>query len=144
MGVGSEVPELQKLVNSLQLTKYVTFHGKRTGSELDLLFDNADIAVSVLGVHRNNMKYYDSLKSREYAARAIPFITEKAEQMYDGLPFVLSVPNNEETINIRKVIGFLDSIYLQNDIQKVMIDFAKEKCDWEVTFSPVLNYLDSI
>ena len=142
VGPGQEIENLQLLVEELSLKEHVKFLGFKTGDELSSLIDIADIGVSVLGVHRNNMNVCDSLKSREYSARCIPFITEASERAYIGVPFVLFCPSDETNIDMLKVIDFHHQ--LKNlQIGPMMREFAFEHCDWRVAFMPVCNYINS-
>jgi glycosyltransferase involved in cell wall biosynthesis len=140
IGPGSEVLELKKLVKELGLEERVFFRGLVLGEELNYYFDHADVAVSVLGCHRDGMNYYDSLKSREYSARCIPFITTCAERDYVDLDFVYSVPNDESLIDMNNVIDFYDKICEGNTTER-MRQFALEKCDWSKAFKPVCDYI---
>lgn len=142
VGPGSEIENLKILVNNLCLSNYVTFLGYKSGKELSDIINNADIAVSVLGAHRNNMLMYDSLKSREYSARCIPFITETTEYAYINKPFVLTCPSDESVVDMHKVIAFYQGVNLL-ETQSIMRDFAHSNCDWKVAFMPVCEFIDT-
>lgn len=142
VGPGSEIENLKHMANNLSLSKHVTFWGYRTGEELSNIINNADIAVSVLGAHRNNMSIYDSLKSREYSARCIPFITETTEYTYINKPFVLTCPSDESVVDMHKVVSFYQGVN-RMEIQSIMRDFAYSNCDWKVAFRPVCEFIDT-
>ncbi|MDO5332139.1 MAG: hypothetical protein Q4E99_05610, partial [Bacillota bacterium] len=75
VGLGDGLAKLKSIVESSGLENYVSFAGFKTGNELTQLFDKSNVGVSILGIHRAGMKYIDTLKGREYCARALPFIT---------------------------------------------------------------------
>lgn len=141
VGPGTEIELLRSLAKKLNVKKYVVFHGTVVGKELDEIFERADIGVAILGVHRNNMKVYDCLKSREFCARKLPFITQDAEVHFQGKRFVLSVPNDESPIDIKNIISFYEKMISDPSILDEMYEFANEKCDWSFTFMNVRNYL---
>lgn len=141
VGPGEEIQHLKKMSAKLGVEEYVEFLGTKIGSELDSVFNTADIGVSVLGVHRNNMVKCDSLKSREYCARCLPFITESIESQYNGLPFVLCLPCDESPIDINRIVAFYHNLLSISDLRSEMNRFAYKYCDWSVAFLPVVHYL---
>ena len=142
IGPGTEIIELKELVKDCGLEKHVFFRGLVLGAELDSYFEKADVAVSVLGCHRDGMDYYDSLKSREYSARCIPFITTCAEHDYEEQDFVYSVPNDESLIDMKKVVEFYERLCDVKTTER-MRQFALEKCDWTIAFKPVCDYINN-
>lgn len=140
IGPGDEIIELKELVSTYGLEDKVKFLGPKMGEELDDLFDNSDIAISVLGVHRDGMTKCDSLKSREYSARCIPFVTAQAEQMYSGLPFVFMVPNDDSPIDIDLLIDFAKECCTE-ETSSQMREYAIKECDWSRVFMPICDYI---
>ena len=143
VGPGEEIVHLKELTNRLKLQNYVSFKGVLTGQDLDNAFNAADIGISVLGAHRNKMKRYDSLKSREYCARCLPFVTEDLEYQYSDCPFVLCVHSDESSIDIMSILSFYSNVSSMQDLRSIMRNYAINKCDWRVAFIPVVDYLRS-
>lgn len=141
VGEGLELIRLKKMAQEPRINGKVIFHGLVTGENLDKLFDMADIGVSVLGGHRSHMKTCDSLKSKEYCARNIPFITGKIEKFYTDMDFVLSIPDDDTPLNINEVIRFAEKIKNDPNIKQNMEKFANEHCGWEQAFKAVLEFL---
>jgi hypothetical protein len=52
VGEGAILEDLKLLVDKLNLNSFVIFHGKKTGLELDTLYDTCDIGVGSLGMYR--------------------------------------------------------------------------------------------
>lgn len=144
VGQGIEAELLKKQVEKLKLEEYVKFWGTVIGQELNTLYENADIGVSVLGVHRNHFETYDALKSREFCARRLPFITEVSERHFNKKSFVLCVPSDDSPIKIDEIIGFYNRIVAEPTILEDMYEFAQNECDWSVAFQNVINYINSI
>jgi len=143
VGPGLEVKNLIFMAERGNIKEYVRFLGTVVGKELDDLFDKADIGVSVLGVHRNRLTYCDSLKSREYCARCLPFVTEKTEQMYTGQPFVMHVEADESSLDINQVIDFWKSCNNDEKMVERMREYAQEICDWSVAFQEVVKFVEN-
>jgi hypothetical protein len=142
VGGGLELENLKALSSDPLIRDYIVFHGTVVGKDLDDLFDQADIGVSVLATYRSNMKNNcDSLKSKEYCARGIPFITGELEHFYDEKDFVLTVADNGTPINMTDVCAFADRVLSDvNEAEKIR-DFAKAYCGWDYAFRSVINFL---
>lgn len=145
VGGGMELGNLKEIAKSPMINKYILFHGTVVGEDLDRLFDAADIGVSVLATYRSKMKNtYDSLKSKEYCARGIPFITGGLEHFYDGKDFVLTIPDNETPLDVDEVCMFADKIAEEDNLTERIRSFAKEFCGWDYAFRPVIEFLKDI
>jgi glycosyltransferase involved in cell wall biosynthesis len=104
-GHGPAATELERLCRSLELDEHVSFHGMTTGEALDELFDQSDIAIASLGTHRIGLQSASSLKTREYCARGIPFISAGRDDSFDDdFPFALRVPVSDDPIDLGQVL----------------------------------------
>lgn len=145
IGPGLEVDILKKMAHDLNISEYIKFPGAISGEKLNEYFNNADLGISVLGVHRNKMTTYDSLKAREFCARTLPFITEEAESHYLNKRFVLYVPSDDTPIDINKVVEFAQNISKNySSIAEEMLCFSNQFCDWNFAFNNVVKYIESI
>ncbi len=132
VGDGGKKAELEDKVKEYELQDSVFFVGKKYGKELDYYFDVCDIAVGSLGLHRLKMRP-SSLKSREYAARGIPFMitnTETFECDTSIQSFVYYVPDTDEAIDIPQLINWyskLDVMLASERLRK----YAEDKCSWD-------------
>ncbi|WP_283701244.1 glycosyltransferase [Clostridium perfringens] len=128
VGEGEDLENLKGLVESLNLNSHVKFLGVKTGKELDEEFDNSDIAVGSLGIHRLNLKEVSTLKLREYIARGIPFLyAYKDSGIKESLYFAIKFPADESYIDINKVISFIK----KNNFKSEEIRTYSEKFSWE-------------
>ncbi len=141
VGPGQEIEILTKLTKKYNIEEFVKFRGVLVGKELDAVFDEADLGVAILGIHRNNMKEIDCLKSREFCARKLPFITQSAEKHFRNKSFVYCAPSDETPLNIEEVVDFYYKIIQNPSIFDEMYDFALKYCDWSYTFKSVCDYL---
>ncbi|MEA5129456.1 MAG: glycosyltransferase family 1 protein [Proteiniphilum sp.] len=101
-----EKNEILPLVKDNQLENYVFLHGQLFGTDLDELFDRADMGIGSLARHRSNITYIKTLKNREYAARGIPFIYSEIDEDFEEMLYVMKFPADESPINIESLIEF--------------------------------------
>lgn len=142
VGLGDGLAKLQTLVKSLKLQNYVSFAGFKTGDSLTQLFNQANIGISILGVHRAGMCYIDTLKSREYCARALPFITQNAEATYRGRHFVFIAPDNDTPLDISTIINWYQDIASNPDkLRREIRNFAEAECTWDKALKNVIRYI---
>lgn len=142
VGLGVEHDRLQELVNSLGLQDLVVFTGLKTGKDLDLLFQKADIGVGTLGMHRKNLTADSSLKNREYAARGLPFILATADKDFPpDLPFVQYIPGDESAVDLQQVIAFYERLRTLPDYAAGFRSYAEKNLDWSTKIHQVLDEL---
>ena len=108
-GVPEEMNKLRSIVSTEKLDSYVTFHGTKSGAELDELFEQADMGIASLGRHRSNITYIKPLKNREYAARGIPFVYSEIDDDFEQMPYIIKAPADETPLDIKKIIDFFHS-----------------------------------
>jgi glycosyltransferase involved in cell wall biosynthesis len=144
VGEGPELAGYEKLVKSHHLEEHVIFHGFLAGQKLDEIFNMSDIAVECLGCHRNHVYLESSLKSREYAAKGLPFISScKIDVFPEDYPYLLNAPADESPLNMEQVIGFYQEIYGKESVQAVIRNirsYALSHCDMEKVMKPILDY----
>ena len=83
----------------------------------------------------------DSLKSKEYCARGIPFVTGKMEVKYNNLPFVMQIDESDDELDIAQVVKFYDDLMNFPNLQQRIREYGIEHCDWSVTLKSVVEYL---
>ena len=131
-GEGHEKKNYEALVKKYSLEKYVVFHGYCVGEKLEKLYNNSDLAVETLGLHRQGIDLSSSLKSREYLSKGLPMITSvKIDVIPEDYKYVLKVEANDNPVDINKVVDYYNSIYVdeQNDVVNDLREFAYDNCD---------------
>lgn len=141
VGEGEELDNYKQLMREYGLENDVTFHGRLQQSELAEYYDQADLGLECLGLFRNNIEWSSSLKSREYVAKGLPFITaNKIIGLPSEAPWVYYVPGDETPIKMQSLIEFY--MYLQNmGLEKVaqqMHDWAEENFAMQSVLAPVV------
>lgn len=124
----SLIKEYQEMVERLGLMKHVVFYGPKEGNELDILFDDADIAIGCLACHRKGIHTIRALKSVEYAMRGIPFVYSENNPDFDEMEYVFHVPANESPIDIKSIVSFYQrKTYKPCDIRTTALEFTWER-----------------
>ena len=147
VGYGKEVPYYRKLVKKNHLEKYVFFHGKKTGDELDHIYSIADIALGYFGGYKVKTYSISTLKTNEYLAKGLPIISGCNERVFEGIDvdFYEQFPNDSTPVSMEEVIHFYDKLYKsgekRQDIETRIRDFASRTVDIEITMKPVIEYL---
>ena len=118
------------------MSNYIIFHGRRSGKELDTIFNKADIAVGSLACHRISIKNVKSLKNREYCARGLPFFYSESDVDFEDKDFIFKVPGNDTPIDIEEIVKFVD----KHKFDPMTIrNYAIENLTWDKQFEKVLN-----
>jgi hypothetical protein len=132
----TESTRYKELVKKYNLSNYVIFYGRKSGKELDVLFNKADIAVGSLGCHRILMRNVRPLKNREYCARGLPFFYSETDDDFEDKDFILKVPANDDPVNIDVIVNFV----ISNKFNAVKIrNYALQNLTWEIQFEKVLK-----
>lgn len=143
IGTGSEEQNLKTMVKEYGLSDYIYFKGIKIGDELDYYFEQADIAIGSLGDHRVGIYNKSPLKSREYCARGIPFISSVKDPGFDGNEsFILNVESNDSPINMNVIIEFIENIKNEENIRRIMRDYSYNRFDWKSQYNDLFR--DSI
>ena len=145
VGDGSELVNLKKLVNELELQDLVTFTGYLTGEALDNLFDSSHIAIASLGQHRSYETEASDLKVREYCARGIPFIYGCSDGDFpNDFPYILYLPADESPIDIELILNFAERVCSKPDHITKMREYAREKLDWPIKMKLLEIFCESL
>ena len=141
--VGVYQESTKELVRKYNLSDRVMFYGKKSGKELDDIYDESDIGIGALAHHRIGMYSGSSLKTKEYFAKGLPFIYGWKEPKFDDTyPYAMRIPLNEEPIIINDVLNFYygikdDSMMLEN-----MRVFSLNNYSWESEFERIFKVLE--
>jgi len=151
VGDGPELETYRKLANEYNLNRYILFMGKKEGSELDNICNEADIAVSPLGCYKTLTPDTRSsaLKTREYLARGLPIITGCIEDIFEqyDCDFHIDFPNDDSDIDIKKVIEWYSNLIhkygsRENLVQEIR-KYSLQHIDNSSTLKPVIDFINS-
>lgn len=124
-----------KIIAENHIEKYVIFHGKLFGEELDKVFAQCAFAIGSLGRHRSGITQIKTLKNREYACRGIPFIYSECDSDFDHQSYIIKAPADESLIDIQQIINFVEGSSLKpEEIRKTV-----EQLQWKYQMKEVID-----
>lgn len=91
-GDGEEKDKLKSMAKKLPQKHSVYFYGYLDKQEISRLFDICDVAIGSLALDRKGLKQACTLKTREYAARGIPFVINYNDPDFLDISWVLNIP----------------------------------------------------
>jgi glycosyltransferase involved in cell wall biosynthesis len=141
VGDGVEKNKLEKLVSMLSLNKKVTFHGFQKGKELEELYDNADIGIGSLAIHRKGLEYASELKLREYGAIGLPMVLAAQDPVFnEQLSFVHKVPLSEKNIDFYELNKWVDNLILNKAKSKDIREYTQASADFAFKTDLYINF----
>ena len=135
IGESDTINELKKIVRCLGLNN-VMFYGTKTTDELNALYNNFDIGLGCLALHRRNADIDTTLNIIEYYCRGIPVVTSGISPLLDE-KFTYRIVDNEDPIDIRQIYNFYRNLDI-NDL-KHLSEIAREQFEWNNIFKNMLN-----
>lgn len=133
-----ESNDILPLISTHHLESYIILHGAKHGEELDLLFEQSDMAIGSLARHRSGITNIKTLKNREYAARGLSFIYSEQDSDFENKPYILKVPANESPIDISKIIDFHKKLKIGPlEIRNSILSLS-----WEAQMNKVLKAIE--
>ncbi len=154
VGEGAELDNYRKIVEQHHLQERVVFHGPLFGEALATLYEEMDLAVETLGMHRKGIVLSSSLKSREYALKGLPMITSCKLDAFpaETCDFVCMLPEGEEPINLEDILRFYKKLFYNEqtgecDLEKKKLlserisEYARTHCDMHETMKQTVAYL---
>lgn len=144
VGDGGVRIKWQQLALDLGLKECVLFVGYKNGEELDELFEKAHVAVSSLGLYRKNLGMASDLKSREYAARGIPFLKSGHDIDFDPAPnFVFEVDNSDQLISLDHLIEWYKEKLQDEYFFEKIRNFSEEKLDFSIKLKELIYFKEN-
>ena len=98
-------------------------------AEADLLMDTIHLGIGALAVHRKGISETTTIKTREYCARGLPFISGHSDPDFTGNAeaslFNLELPANDDYLDLHAVIRWYQSLNFNAASAKKMHNFAE-------------------
>ena len=148
VGEGPEKAAYEKIAKENGLKKNVIFYGKKGGNELTEIYNRVDLGICSLGCYKKGIYWSSELKSREYLARGIPFITGIKLDISDVIDqeVFIEFPNDESILDIERIVDFYDSVYKRGR-KEVIVRLRRIAEQWisiEATMKPVCDYFKGV
>ena len=141
---GECATEWRSLAAELGVTDNVVFHGYLYGEKLDDLSDCCDLGCASL--RRGNYAHISELKTREYAARGLPFILALNDNSFicSEKKFWIKVSNAEGDIpDMNDIVKFAMKMRREKDIVSYMRHFSQEHLSWETQYRKVFMKIEN-
>ena len=121
----------------------IKFHGELHGKELDTLFDQMDLGISSLGIHRVGLQEASVLKSREYFARGLPFVYAYSDSdLNEEESYALRVHVRETNhLNFEEFVIFYEGTKQIPALGNVMRKEAIQKIDWAAKLEKLHDFV---
>jgi len=145
VGDGPELENLKHMSDELKIRDKVTYYGYRSGESLDALFSQCHVAAGSLGMQRIGLTEGAILKTREYCARGIPFLSSTSDPDFlDDFPFIHKISPDETLVNIEEIIDFSRRVNRDRDHPRKMRAYALEHLDWSVKTRILAQFLETL
>ena len=139
--VGARDPmlsELKQLAVQQGVENHLAFYPPTCDHTLEELFEMSDVGISTLGAHRIGLHKLSPLKTREYCARAIPFILGYDDPDFPSeFRYALNQSPDDTPIDIDSVLNFAETLYVDSELHQKMREYARETLDWAEKMSDV-------
>ncbi len=144
-GVSEGETYLEKYLKNPIVRESVIFYGFISPHEIDRLADECHLAVNSLSLHKIGIKIASTLKSREYFARGIPYITSSSDDDFDDEnPYILKVSGDENPFDIQELIDFVLKLKADYEHSQKMRQYAIEHLDWSVKMKKLIAFFNEI
>ena len=145
VGNGDELSNLQEMKRVVAPEANIYFHDIYVGQQLDAVFDECQIAIGSLGVHRNGMRQASSLKVREYCSRGIPFVLSNLDPDFpETFEYCLKVESDDTPLDMEEVVSFARKICNDPEHPRIMRSYAERNLDWSVKVKEIYGFLDKV
>jgi glycosyltransferase involved in cell wall biosynthesis len=132
VGSGSIEQNLKTMAQDLEVAQYIHFKGTLSGQALTDIFDQADVAVASLGVHRKGLRIASDLKSREYLSRGFPILVSAEDpDIPHTLEFIYSSPADDSAIDIENLLEWHKSYISTSNEPETLRAFALQHLDYK-------------
>lgn len=143
VGNGEEYDNLEHHIHEYKVEDSVKLLGFQIGTKLDEIYDNSDIAINSLAIHRIGLTTESTLKAKEYCAKGLPIISSydiDSLSKEDNAKFVYKVPLDDSPINISSIVDFFNNTRSIQNYNEIIRNRSKEICDMRITLKPVVSY----
>lgn len=144
VGSGDPEKDYRRIAEEYGIEEHCVFHGVQRGESLDAIYNYCDVGIESLGDFRNGIFLSSSLKSREYAAKGLPFVTACETDVFEGVEYVLKIPADETPVNIIDIVKFYEKLYNGKDKKQIASEIrssAEKRCNILQTMEPIVNCL---
>lgn len=138
---GGDKSDILKLINQYNLENLeINYLGFKSIEELNNLIPNINLGINDIGYHRQNIKFNSTLKTVDFLGWNLPFIISHLDiNLNIKDQFYLKIDENENDINMDKVISFLKSF---DQVKIKQMKLKSEEISLEKRLKSLLYYLE--
>jgi hypothetical protein len=108
----------------------VVAHGVLARARCDEVLAQANLGISTLALQRKGMRQACPLKSREYAARGLPFVfAHEDDDVQPGFPGAARIADGEEPVDIAGLAAIAERL-ARPAVSAALRDAARGQLDW--------------
>lgn len=145
VGDGPEKALYESAAAEKHLEEHVIFYGKKSGAELDEIYDKCDMGVCSLGSYKKGLYWTSELKSREYLAKGLPVISGVDIDIFHIIDrkYCLEFPNDASPVDVERIVEFYDEIYQpgRECVVRAIRSLAEQWVSMEAAMKPVYEYM---
>lgn len=146
VGDGPEKRKYERLVIKYKLNESVIFHGYKSGSELDELYNSADAGLVSFGSYKEKVGKLCTIKTREYLAKGLPVIMGGMDCLFENndAEYALCLPNDSSPVDFEEIGEYLDNLYFGRSKKEVVGKiraFARDNVDNSITLEPIVEFI---
>lgn len=128
VGSSQTIDDLHRMADDLNLHN-VFFHGVKTTEELNEMYEQFDVGLGCLALHRRNADIDTTLKVIEYYCRGLPVVTSGKCPSSNVEEYTIFVDDSEEPLSIPDILNDYKQINVNKKRQISMI--AREIFSWD-------------
>jgi hypothetical protein len=123
----------------------IVFHGYLSGQASKDVLQSIDVGISTLALHRKSMKEASPLKSRQYLAQGIPFISAYDDTDIAAKDFVYQLPNTESNVSdsLAALGDFVIRVFRDEQLRLAARAFAETRLDSRIIERKRLEFISS-
>jgi hypothetical protein len=142
---GSNLKAEREQISALGIEEQVITGDFIQKAEADLLMDTVHIGIGALAVHRKGITETTTIKTREYCARGLPFISGHSDPDFTGNAeagvFNLELPANDDKLDLEAVIKWYKSLNFNAASVMNMHNFAVMFLSYHVKMKRLKTFL---
>lgn len=139
--VGEYKKSTIELIKKLKLENKVIIKGKLFGEELYEVYEESSLGIGILAGYLADCHEGNVLKTKEYMACGIPFVTSASTTaQINNFKYAYVVPEDDSAINIDNLINFVDNLNFDAKDAEYMHNYAKNNYCWATQFDKILYY----
>lgn len=123
----------------------LVFHGYLSGQASKVLLQSMDVGISTLALHRKSMNEASPLKSRQYLAQGLPFISAYEDTDISAKDFVYQLPNTESNVSdtLAALGVFVAGVFRDGALRLAAREFAEARLDSRIIERKRLDFISS-